>query len=142
MDLFTATGMNMDDYLSSCGDSDAVVPAGVNCGCAFKEKDMHANLWSNPSHTYGGSMPDKQTESGHQPGDSGAHALAVEYANSSSQDSSQTSTRVSSVPEKQTESGNQPGESGADALRQSTRTVYLRTHLRPRIVSPLEVKTT
>jgi len=77
---------------------------------------MHANLWSNPSHTYGGSMPDKQTESGHQPGDSGAHALAAEYANSSSQDSSQTSTRVSSVPEKQTESGNQPGESGADAL--------------------------
>mmetsp|Transcript_31372 Transcript_31372/g.42494 ORF Transcript_31372/g.42494 Transcript_31372/m.42494 type:complete len:406 (-) Transcript_31372:291-1508(-) len=97
--LFTAIGMNMDDYLSSCGDSDAVVPAGVNCGCALKEKDMHANLWSNPSHTYGGSMPDKQTESGHQPGDSGAHALAAEYASGLSQDTSQTSNRVSTGSE-------------------------------------------
>lgn len=89
----------MDDYLSYCGVSDAAVPAEVNCGCAFKEEDTHANLWSNPSHTYGGSMPEKQTESGHQPGESGADALAAEYANSSSQDTSQTSNRVSTGSE-------------------------------------------
>ena len=115
MNLLNATGMNMDDYYSCCGDSNSKLPAGVNCGCAFKEKDKYASLWSNPSHTYGGSMPDKQTDSGHQPGDSGAHDLAAEYADSLSQDTSQTSNRVSSVPEKQTESGNQPGESGGDA---------------------------
>ena len=115
MNLFIATGMNMDDYYSFCGDSETKVPEGVNCGCAFKKKDKYAGLWSNPSHTYGGSMPDKQTDSEHQPGDSGAHDLAAEYAGSLSQDTSQTSNRVSSVPEKQTESRNQPRESGRDA---------------------------